>query len=107
MVVASDAGEQVVTVVPVTHTPPSDPNLAVEIPPLTKRRLKLDDSRSWVVIAEANQFAWPGPDLRLGASGDAASVAYGQLPRALFDSIRNKLAAAIKARRLQVVARTH
>ena len=38
----------VVTVVPVTHAPSADDD-AVELPPATKRRLGLDDARSWVV----------------------------------------------------------
>lgn len=56
--------EQIVTVLPVTHTPPADERLAVEIPPGTKKRLGLDDARSWIVLSEANRFQWPGPDLR-------------------------------------------
>ena len=61
---ANEAGDQVVTVLPISHTRPSNPLLAVEIPAAVKRRLKLDDERSWVVLAEANRFIWPGPDLR-------------------------------------------
>ena len=30
----------------------------------TKRRLGLDDARSWIMVTEGNRFAWPGPDLR-------------------------------------------
>jgi hypothetical protein len=84
VVVTNDQGNEVVTALPITHGPPSNPALAIEIPHATKRRLGLDDERSWVVIAEANRFTWPGPDLRLMPSGDPASVAYGLLPRALF-----------------------
>lgn len=54
-------GERVVTVLPVTHAPPSDPNLAVELPPATKRRLRLDDARSWVALSEANASFGRGP----------------------------------------------
>ena len=64
LVSAGEEGERVVTVLPVTHALPSDPNLAVEIPSATKHRLRLDDARSWVVLSEANRFIWPGPDLR-------------------------------------------
>ena len=110
LVSTDDGGERVVTVLPVTHTPPPDPGLAVEIPQVTKRRLGLDDERSWVVLAEANRFVWPGPDLRLSGSlgrrGDAASVAYGQLPYALFDTIRQKFIAAVRARRAGIVPRS-
>lgn len=106
LVTASEDGEQVVTVLPVTHTPPSDPALSVEIPSLVKRRLKLDDDRSWVVLTEANRFNWPGPDLRPVVARDPTSVAYGQLPFVLFEEIRVKFIAAIKARRASVVPRT-
>ncbi len=53
---ANAAGDQVVTVLPISHTPPSNPLLAVEMPAVVKNRLKLDDKRSWVVLAEANRF---------------------------------------------------
>jgi hypothetical protein len=61
---ANEAGDQMVTVLPISHTLPSNPLLAVEIPAAVKRRLNLDDERSWVVLTEANRFTWPGPDLR-------------------------------------------
>jgi hypothetical protein len=46
----NDDGERVVTVLPISHSPPVEPSLAVEIPARVKRRLKLDDERSWVVF---------------------------------------------------------
>jgi hypothetical protein len=52
----SEDGEEVVTVLPVTHTPPSNDADALEIPAATKRRLGLDDERSWIVVTEANEF---------------------------------------------------
>ena len=61
ILVTQDAeGEQLVTVLPVTHSTPTNPSLAIEIPAETKRRLGLDDARSWVVLTEANQFTWLG-----------------------------------------------
>ena len=94
------------TVLPITHTPPANPSLAVEIPLETKRRLGLDDERSWIVLTEANRFVWPGPDLRLTQPGDFASVAYGLLPRSLFKTVTTKLADAISARLVHVVPQT-
>ena len=76
LVSTESAGDRIVTVLPVTHTPPANARLAVEIPAATKRRLGLDDARSWVVLTEANRFVWPGPDLRPLRPVDAASVAY-------------------------------
>jgi hypothetical protein len=106
VVTADDPGRRIVTVLPVTHTPPNDPGLAVEIPAATKRRLGLDDARSWIVLSEANRFAWPGPDLRPTSPGDPSGVAYGLLPRALFKEVTAKLAEAIAARAARVVPRT-
>jgi len=100
------AGEQIVVVLPVTHTPPSNPSLAIEIPATTKRRLGLDDARSWVALTEANRFVWPGPDLRPARPGDAASIVYGPLPYALFETIRLKFIAALRARAAVTVPRT-
>ena len=57
-------GDTTVTVLPVTHTPPVNPDEAVEIPASTKRRLGLDEARSWIIVSEFNRFVWPGPDLR-------------------------------------------
>jgi len=106
LVTTDDEGDQVVTVLPVTHTPPSDPTLAVAIPHPTKARLGLDDERSWIVLTEANRFVWPGPDLRLAQPGDMASVAYGLLPRAYFKEVAAKFVEIVRARRAGVVSRT-
>jgi hypothetical protein len=57
-------GHEVVTVVPVTHSQPSDPLDAGEIPRALKAYLGLDDLPSWIVVTETNDFLWPGPDLR-------------------------------------------
>jgi hypothetical protein len=103
---AAPQGERVITGLPITHAPPADPDLAVEIPPTTKRRLGLDDERSWVVLSGANRFVWPGPDLRPARRGDAVSIAYGVLPYALFETIRQRFVAAIGARRAGVVPRS-
>jgi hypothetical protein len=106
LVSAGKAAEQIVVVLPITHTPPANPLLAVEIPIATKRRLGLDDERSWVALTEANRFIWPGPDLRPALPGNAASIAYGPLPYGLFETIRSKFIAALKARSSQTVPRT-
>lgn len=98
--------EKVVLVLPVTHSPPADPEFAVEIPAETKRRLGLDDDRSWIVVTDANRFVWPGSDLRPGVRGDASSVAYGLLPRGLFYEVREKFSRAIERRLSGVVRRT-
>jgi hypothetical protein len=102
LVTTNRQGREVVTVLPVTHTPPSDQSDAVEIPAQTKRRLGLDHERSWIVVTEANRFAWPGPDLRPARSGDMESVAYGLLPEDLFNRVRDM----VLEKRARVVPRT-
>jgi hypothetical protein len=101
-----DAGARIVTVLPISHTPPSDPALSVEIPAAVKRRLGLDDDRSWIILTEANRFVWPGPDLRPAKPADAASVVYGSLPYGLFEDIRLKFIAALRTRVARTVPRT-
>jgi hypothetical protein len=106
LVTQDDAGEQVVTVLPVTHTPPAHPDGAVAIPPLTKRRLGLDEERSWIVLTEVNRFIWPGPDLRPARAGELASVAYGWLPETLFNEVKAKFIALVRARQAHLVSRS-
>lgn len=88
LAVDDESGRKRVTVLPITHTPPTNPAHAVEIPTATKARLGLDDERSWIVVTEANRFIWPGPDLRPAKPGDPASVSFGLLPQALYDKVR-------------------
>jgi hypothetical protein len=101
-----EAGETVVTVLPVTHTPPQRAGDAVELPPVVKRRLGLDDARSWVVVTEVNRFVWPGPDLRPLAPPESGRFDYGLLPPGLYRSIRERFLACARAQRLRAVPRT-
>lgn len=103
---ADNHGTTRVVVLPVTHSPPDDPGLAVEIPAKVKQRLRLDDARSWVVLLEWNEFIWPGPDLRRLPGADDSSVAYGMLPPSLFALIRDRFLALVKSRASGQVRRT-
>jgi hypothetical protein len=55
-----------VTVAPVTHTPPHDPTVAIEIPSKVERHLGLDGERSWIILGVAkknkNSSRFPGDD---------------------------------------------
>jgi mRNA-degrading endonuclease toxin of MazEF toxin-antitoxin module len=96
----------VVTVAPVTHRPPADPEAAVELPAETKRRLGLDDERSWVAVSEVNRFRWPGPDLRPIPGSNPPSFSYGLLPAKLFLRIRQRLIDVASSRGAPVVRRS-
>lgn len=89
MAVDTADGEPEILVLPITHSPPSNPADAIEIPAETKKRLGLDSDRSWIVITEANAFIWPGPDLR-PIPGRKAVYAYGSLPPRFFTHVRDK-----------------
>jgi hypothetical protein len=67
---ASEDGEPILFVAPVTHSEQPLEALAVELPLATKQRLKLDEERSWIVTNEVNKFTWPGPDVRPDAEGE-------------------------------------
>ena len=96
----------VVTVVPVTHSPPANPDEAVEIPPQIKNHLGLDDLQSWIVVSEVNDFLWPGPDLRHKPGSESDRYEYGVLPPGFFRNVRDKLLKLHAERRVQSVKRT-
>jgi len=88
-----------VVVAPITHTPPDDPKSAIEIPVGTKRRLGLDDARSWIKTDDLNMFTWPGPDLRpIEPRRGESRFAYGLLPRALIVELIANVRAKVATR---------
>lgn len=102
----SRTGRPSVVVLPITHTPPQDSALAVEVPQPTKNRLGLDFERSWIILSESNEFFWPGPDLRRSKGKDDMSVAYGLLPPAFYTEIKRRFIALAEASKSVVVRRT-
>ena len=105
LAIRNDEGDLRVVALPITHSPPSDPSYAIEIPAPTKRRLGLDEERSWIVLTEGNAFAWPGPDLRFAPGGGPESVALGFLPAPMIRTMRNRFLALHKRNKSQFVAR--
>lgn len=101
-----EGGRLRVYVVPVTHAPPSDPRHAIEIPAETKRRLGLDDARSWIRTTDLNVFTWPGPDLRRvrQGSGDRGFV-YGLLPKNMTEDLLANVRERAREGRAKAVSR--
>ena len=93
-----------VTVAPITHTPPTNDGEAIELPPRVKQVLGLDDDRSWIVLDEVNQFAWPGYDLR-PVPGSTDRFAYGFIPPKLYDTVIARILALAAARRVAEIPR--
>jgi hypothetical protein len=89
LAVTDEAGDKKVIVLPT----PTHHRVTQRLPWKFRRppsaALGLNDERSWIVIAEANRFTWPGPDLRPMRSGDASTVVYGELPADLFRKVRD------------------
>nr|WP_294560138.1 hypothetical protein [uncultured Rhodopila sp.] len=95
-----------VQVVPVAHSPPDNPEAAMELPAAIKRHLDLDTERSWVILSESNGFEWPGPDLRRVGDRDDSSVAYGFLPPRFFAELRRRFVSLETAARSRRIRRT-
>jgi hypothetical protein len=104
--VKTEAGETMVYALPITHTPPRIADDGLELPQPTKARLGLDGDRSWIILSEANIFAWPGPDLRFIEGQGPESIAYGMLPPRLMAVVRERFIKLMQARRAGMVKRT-
>jgi hypothetical protein len=103
VLVAKDhEGDTIVIVAPITHSAPSSPEDAIEIPTATKSRLGLDSERSWVVVSEVNRFVWPGPDLA-PVPGDPRRFDYGFLPPRFFKKITSQIVDRARARDLEEI----
>ena len=106
LVILREGDHPIVRVLPITHAPPADLADALEIPPPTQERLGLDSDRSWVVLTEANDFIWPGPDLRPLPGSDPSTVAYGFLPPGFMKMLRERLEQRRRERRYRVIGRS-
>ena len=96
-------GAIIVTVLPITHSPPTDLPSAVEIPSPVKRHLGLDDDRSWIVLAEGNEFRWPGYDLPKLPHSDRYD--HGFLPPRFFNHVLEAFVACHRTGRRRVSPR--
>jgi hypothetical protein len=94
---------QRVTVAPVTHTPPDANTEAIELPPRVKQALQLDGKRSWIILDEVNEFAWPGYDIRPVAGSE--NFSYGFFPPKLYDAVIARLLDLAAIRRVTEIRR--
>lgn len=96
----------IVSVIPITHSPPLDPEDALEMRPGLKRHLGLDDQPSWIVISELNDFVWPRVDLAPIRGTSPPRYDYGVIPpssakfnRRCLTGLRNATSGSYRARR--------
>lgn len=104
LAVEKQEDKTIVTVAPMTHQLPDDPASAIEIPDKVKQSLGLDDERSWVIVSEVNQFAWPGYDLQ-PIPGSKNKYDYGSLPPHLFEKIKSRALDLIVKQRTRITGR--
>lgn len=97
------SGNTIAYVLPITHTPPLNDEDGIEIPAVTKQRLRLDAEQSWIITTELNQFIWPGPDLRPTPSGE---YLYGYLPERLMRLVLDQVKKRARDKQLKTVPRT-
>ena len=83
-------GEVRVYALAISHSAPGKDTQAIEIPVAVKRAAGLDSARSWVVLSEFNEFAWPGYDLASVPGRNPPSLAYGFLTPGFFSVTRKR-----------------
>ena len=91
------AGRFRVRVLPMTHSP-TETARSIAIPPRVRRHLGLDDDASWIVLDEANEFFWPGVDLRPVSRSKPGVCTFGILPAETFEEIQVKLRRILQQR---------
>ena len=96
----------IIRVVPVTHVPPNSAETAMELPPQIKLHLGLDADHSWIVLDEANDFTWPGPDLRLILASDVPVFSYGMLPSGFMKVLEKRLIERSQTKNLRITRRS-
>ncbi len=91
LVAASDSAAvpRFVVILPITHTPPDEDTIGVEIPAKVREAIGLDDARSWVIVSEHNIDEWPNAGLA-PLPGRRGIFSYGFIPPSLFAQIKAK-----------------
>ncbi len=103
IVARSSGGETIV--VPITHAEPTDPATVIEVPVEERKRIGLDEERSWVIVSEINAFVWPGRDLRPVPGREPETFVYGRLSKAFFTRVLFQVQTLIRASRVERVGR--
>jgi len=102
-IVRKDDGVTEVLVAPITHSPPREGTVAIEIPHKVGRHLGLDDDRSYIVANESNSVAWDDAGIVPAAPGK--QWAYGRIPKVLYDQLRASMLDLLNRRKLKTTVR--
>ena len=95
-----------VAIFPLTTQEPAEGRLAIRVPEMERRRLKLRGSQPcWILLDEGNQDVLPGSYHVEPISYDPPVHTYGQFSDAFVREMLRVLAQAIRAKRLRLVNR--
>lgn len=106
LVAASDSSlrPRFVVILPITHSPPDNDTVGIEIPARVKQVLGLDDAPSWVIVSEYNVDEWPNGGLA-PLPGRPDVFSYGFIPPRLFGQVKEKFLELSEQRRSSGVRR--
>jgi hypothetical protein len=107
LIAASDneAKPRFVVLLPITHAPPLNNTVAIEIPARVRQSIGLDDEPGWVVVSEYNVDEWPNAGLS-PVPGKPDLYAYGFLPPGLFATIKTRFLELAREKKSAAVSRT-
>ncbi|WP_137391938.1 hypothetical protein [Rhodoligotrophos defluvii] len=106
LVAASDSSvrPRFVVILPITHSPPDEGTVGIEIPARVRQALGLDDAPSWVIVSEYNVDEWPNGGLA-PLPGRPGLFSYGFIPPRLFTQVKEKFLELSEQRRSSGVRR--
>lgn len=106
LVAASDSSlrPRFVVILPITHVPPGDDTVGIEIPAKVRQALGLDDAQSWVIVSEYNVDEWPNGGLA-PLPGRSGVFSYGFIPPRLFAQVKERFLELSEQRRSSGVRR--
>lgn len=102
-IIRKDDGVTEVLVVPITHSPPREGTVAIEIPHKVGRHLGLDHERSYIIANESNSVSWDDAGIVPAVPGK--QWAYGRIPMPLYERLRTAMLDLLKARKLRTAIR--
>ena len=102
-IVRKETGDTEVLVAPITHGPPREGTVVIEIPHKVGRSLGLDDERSYIIANEANSVSWEDPGIVPAVPGK--QWAYGRVPKGLYDRLRATMVDLLSERKIKAADR--
>ena len=95
---------------PITHTPPTQGEASIEIPPKVALHLGLDDVRCWIKTLDVNTLTCQKDRIPVGVvpiptGRKKGEWSYGRLPSKLGKAATDQVLEHVKARQLKTVQR--